>query len=660
MRNAAPWLRPLLLILAALLLISLFTGEISDNDVYWHLRSGQYIVETHSLPVPDPFSFTSTGASYPGEEITRRFNLTHEWLAQIVMFGVYKLGGFPGLVLVRAFLLLVFCGVIGWIAFRRAQNFYMGLTATLAAGGIAFYFAQSRPFLATFVFLACTIAIFETRRHVWLLPLIFLVWANCHSGFILGWIVLAVYCLKSPLPAALAFLASAINPNGLRVIQALWFYRFSGIQTTNLEWQRPIFWTPGIYSFLLFAPLLVMLIAWRRVRAADWLLYFAFAGISLLAVRNTIFIGLAGPILLATYLPAWPPLAPVALVAAAAALLSLPHTDSFAFHAAQWQPPTGAAAFIESHHLTGRMFNSYEDGGYLIWRLWPAQRVFIDARGLSEAAFDDYRRILYDTSGGKTATALLDKYKIDMLVVPGFDYLSGQVYPVAVETKWTLAYADAKGFVYLRNPPSGITSLNHQNALLDSLAAQCQEHVTHDPIHPRCAFGLGELYAFRGDPEHAHQWMSYYQDHRTGPDPEADRISDSLNVTLLTKQASALQSESLFRQALALAQRTLGPDHPDTAGAMNNLASLLESQGNYTEAEPLYRRSLEICEKKLGPTDPHTAMALDNLAGVLEAKGDTATAESMYRRALSIAETTLGPTDPTTKTIRQDLNNLRK
>lgn len=654
------WVKPLLCVLAGILLLLLFSGEIRDTDVFWHLRTGQYIVQTHALPVPDPFSYLSTGSSYPGEEITRQFNLTHEWLSEVIMYLIYAATGFAGLVVSRVVLLMAFCGLAGYIAYYRTKAFTLSLAATLASAGMAFYFEQSRPFLATFVFLALTLAILETRRWLWFLPPIFLIWANCHSGFILGWVVLAAYCLRKDrkiwLIAVLSVLASALNPNGFRILQVLWFYRQSTIQTNNLEWQRPIFWTPTIYSFLLFGSLLVLILARRKAPLSDWFLYVAFAAISLLAVRNTIFLGLIGPILIASYLPKPRFTAPVALALGTVGLIAFDIVPAFAAHntlafrAATWQYPSGAASFIEAHHITARMFNNYEDGGYLIWRLWPSQRVFIDSRGLSEKAFTDYRRIL------DGATDLLDRYGIDVLVIEGFDYLSGQVYPMTNATKWPLVYADDKAVIFMRHPAAGLTPLDRPTALLDSLSAQCTEHLQHDPIHPNCALGMGEFYASLGDAQHAREWLSSVHD------PEAEQISNSLALSELNNQAKGnpQSAEPLLRQAVALADRSLGPDHPDTAAALNNLATVLESKGNYTEAESLFRRSLAICEKKFGSTDPRTAMALDNLAGALEAQGNLTEAEALLRRSLAIAEHALPLNNPTTQTIRDDLEALLK
>ena len=60
---AAPpirWLKAATLLLVAVCLLGLFSTEIADTDFWWHLKTGQYIVERHSLPVPDPFAYTTS------------------------------------------------------------------------------------------------------------------------------------------------------------------------------------------------------------------------------------------------------------------------------------------------------------------------------------------------------------------------------------------------------------------------------------------------------------------------------------------------------------------------------------------------------------------------------------------------------------------------
>ena len=123
--TAAPtWIRPLLLGLTAILFLTWFTGEIADSDIWLHLMTGKHTLETRALTVPDPFSYTSNGnsAAYPGEAKTRYFNLTHEWLAQMIMYSIHAASGFPGLVLLRAVLLIAFCGLVGLMVWWRTRG----------------------------------------------------------------------------------------------------------------------------------------------------------------------------------------------------------------------------------------------------------------------------------------------------------------------------------------------------------------------------------------------------------------------------------------------------------------------------------------------------------------------------------------------------------
>ena len=160
--TAPSWLRPALVALTALLLTTWFTGEIADTDIWLHLKTGQHTLETRALTVPDPFSYTSNmRPASAGEATTRYFNLVHEWLAQIIMYAIYRAAGFPGLVLLRAGLLIGFCGFVGLMAYWRSGDFYRGLAAAIVAGAVAINFQQSRPFLVTFVLLAATMAILE-------------------------------------------------------------------------------------------------------------------------------------------------------------------------------------------------------------------------------------------------------------------------------------------------------------------------------------------------------------------------------------------------------------------------------------------------------------------------------------------------------------------
>ena len=90
------------------------------------------------------------------------------------------------------------------------------------------------------------------------------------------------------------------------------------------------------------------------------------------------------------------------------------------------------------------------------------------------------------------------------------------------------------------------------------------------------------------------------------------------------------------KKALTVAEVNVGPDHPDVATSLNNLAEVYRAQGRYAEAEPLHKRALGIAEKVLGPDHPHVAMSLNNLAGLYRATNREDEAEPLEQRAARI------------------------
>ena len=117
------------------------------------------------------------------------------------------------------------------------------------------------------------------------------------------------------------------------------------------------------------------------------------------------------------------------------------------------------------------------------------------------------------------------------------------------------------------------------------------------------------------------------------------------------------QARTLYENALAICEKVFGPEHPDTASSLNNLARLLSAQGDLAGAGSLNERALAICENVLGPEHPDTAESLHNLALNLgtcphmmapPAPLDSARARLLMERALAIREKVLGPEHPDT------------
>ncbi len=163
--------------------------NLGETDYFLHLKNGEYILEQRIIPSADVFSFTVPGKPW----------VDHEWLYQVGLAGVYKLGGLEALFLVKVaifslafFLLAAFLLRTDWV-FAYPLLFY-GLHISVRRFTL-------RPDNLSFLFLIFFLApfVFRRRKLLYLLPLAQLVWVNVHGFFFLGPFILLLYVLLSPL-----------------------------------------------------------------------------------------------------------------------------------------------------------------------------------------------------------------------------------------------------------------------------------------------------------------------------------------------------------------------------------------------------------------------------------------------------------------------------
>jgi MFS family permease len=551
------WLKIATLALTVICLIGMFSSEIADTDFWWHLKTGQYILQHHALPVPDPFAYTTS--FHAGDEV-QHFNLTHEWLAQVLLFMVYSVAGFPAVIFVRALILAGVCALAGLLAARFSKNLYAGIAAAFATASVAIEFSSDRPTLVTFLFVAIFVTLLELRIALWMLPAISLIWANAHGGFFLGWVVLIAYCAETflrPSPdrrrlwivSACAMAISFLNPNGFGAIPTLFKYRRSPLTATLLEWQPPSLWgSPYGFDILIFLAVIALLVSWRRVRLAHWILFVAIAAASLMAFRNILLMGFLAPVLIAAYSPwrfprqkFWGWSAPVLL--AAAIIVGIFRGSFFQFRIANWTTPAGAANFLLANHVTGPPFNTYEQGGYLIWSLFPQGRVFIDGRALNESLYQDYRQILNnDQSSADALTGaradLLNHYGIQVVLMNAFDYVSGAMYPLALalanpaSTEWQLVYDDPQDLIFVRGSEASLPAFPDKlRRVLNHLDIECRTYIEHSPSTPLCARTLGDYWLRNGVKDRARRMLELYLSHASKPDPQAEQALLQLGGT---------------------------------------------------------------------------------------------------------------------------------
>ncbi len=166
MQRTSKIITAILSILAVVFVFSIFSGPISSADFWWHLRSGQTIVETRELPASDPFSHTTYRD--PADEATQRntlFTLRQAWLGQAIMYGVFRAFSFDGIIYLRAALLTLVTILLYRLARGEGMGIHSALLTTLPAVVILSGFTAERPQLFSFLFFALMVFLIEGFRR---------------------------------------------------------------------------------------------------------------------------------------------------------------------------------------------------------------------------------------------------------------------------------------------------------------------------------------------------------------------------------------------------------------------------------------------------------------------------------------------------------------
>lgn len=431
-----------------------------DPDLGWHLRTGELIVQTHAVPHQDPFSFSVTGAPW----------IAHEWLSEVLMYGLWRLGGTALLILAFAALITAAFALV----YTRCESrpyaagllLLWGAIATIPAWGV-------RPQMFTLLFASAFLWLLERylRTGRWqllaLLPAIIVVWVNAHAGFAAGIALILLYAaaelrgeadrtrFKHFTLTALACLAVIpLNPNGFR----LYAYPFQTVSAPALtgyieEWLSPDF-HQGIYRlFLLFIAFTVIVLA-RSARRLDrreiTLLLFTLAA-ALVSLRHIAFFVLVAVPILSRRMPEVPSTQHAAtrsVLHAAVALAAIAAVSLHAWSVLRNQSRAERAVFPVAaipvlRSAPGPIYNNYDWGGYLIAQHFP---VFVDGRSdLYGDAFLTQTVRTYEARPGWDAT--LQRYNIRTVLVSPRSPLATVL---REHRDWRSVFEDAHSAVFTR------------------------------------------------------------------------------------------------------------------------------------------------------------------------------------------------------------------
>jgi len=427
--EGSPSLPARLLVLLSLALWPLSAlHQVANDDIWWHLTAGDWILEHGRVPTEEFASWTAAGTPW----------FDYEWLWQLGVLWLWRTGAGPALVLSTALLALA-AGVLLYLALRETGA---GIALASVLLWLALFAArlrfQARPEMVTYPLLAlCLLLILRARRTgrwraLWVMVPLTALWANMHPGFLfaLGLLGLAalgemvewvrararpggeeaagragVLGVQLGLVTAACGIASLLSPRplGPHLLVLESFTGFRAIGFRNVEWEpMPLSADALPFWFLLLGTLALLLLDFRRLHATDLLWLATFGLLAVQTQRSAALLALVAPPVAARSLLHLIPV-PVPLLdraagegrgkdaalACGALCLAAVGLLPAALHSpvappgwgVQWsRQPVEAASFIAREDLRGRIFNHYRLGGYLGYRFYPDRPVFADGK----------------------------------------------------------------------------------------------------------------------------------------------------------------------------------------------------------------------------------------------------------------------------------------
>jgi hypothetical protein len=456
----------------------------TDPDLWWHLRTGQLILENHRLFHVDPYSFTKLGHPW----------VDHEWLSQIIIYGLYRIGGWGSLI--AAFAALI--ALAFFMVFLRSKGQpYVAGTMTVWGAVASVPSFGVRPQIFTLFLASLLLFILERSqervRLLWWTPAVMVFWVNLHAGYALGVVFLLIFLAGDAIELALghqqepdrsvrlktlAVVTAAsiavvpLNPYGL----ALYRYPFETLHSRAMlayigEWQSPDFHQAKYLAALglMLAWLAVPALSPGRLRARELLLLAFTMGAALRSVRHIpIFAIVAVPLLSGIIQARFDqtrsspfdrrlPLTPMKLivnVVLLSALLVFATGHAWSVAAKQGASerkefPSAAVRFLKVARAPAPLMNHYNWGGYFIWQLYPQYQVYIDGRAdLYGDSFLEQFAATYYLRGSSWRSGL-ERWGVETVVLPPDAPL---VTALSSLPEWKVVFSDRQATVLTRTP----------------------------------------------------------------------------------------------------------------------------------------------------------------------------------------------------------------
>ena len=450
-----------------------------DGDLPRHLLTGKVVVENLKIPTTELFIFP-----YENQP-----NVSHELVAQVILYGIYAFFGLPGLVLFAAILL---ASTFTITYNHLVKQFSMRLLVLILVAWGAFATSLSwavRPHLFSMWLMAVWLVWTDRLRRGEAVPLwwffaLMLFWSNTHSEFIPGVLVVvgfAVGWLVDDVTAShttdrrkgkrlwavlfLCLVASVLNPGGFSSWSVIFnFVKDPFLMTRMAEVNPPDFQSPELRILLLLLAFSVFILAIKRQRlsAGQGFLLAGFTALSLMMFRNIHMYGIVAPFVLSEALVDLrqiPSLSKMEQslanidgaiqrsywqVFASALMIALVLRSPMSPVLYTFNPktfPVNAVQWLKQNPQEGHMFNDLNWGGYIELQLWPSQKTFVDSNSVYTRGYEE----ILTTSGAWES--YMETYDIAWVLVHANSHLANTLLN---ENGWKNLYQDDTAVILAR------------------------------------------------------------------------------------------------------------------------------------------------------------------------------------------------------------------
>jgi len=491
-KDASKYTNALIPAIFFLLVFLYYLAPINAGDFWWHLNTGRWIWDNGSLPSVDPFTYTVPH----DDDLRRTLILKGYWLAQLCIYHAYNIFGFKGLIFMKASVFTL----VSFLTWRLLRTFGLNRFIALALVYLPLtsmhLFEAVRPQILSLLGVVAVYYCIENALlrmnagrgggfYLKLIPVIMLLWANVHRGFILGFMIILIYLAYVSMEflrrrtlsrrlygsfaayMGLALLASLVNPNiadafvGNFIELGGPFSRWIDEFKTLREFAEYSGYEKILYVYvaLFVFSLSCMAAQWRSLKPVHVFLFAGFAIAGFTTFRFSMFFLFMSLCICAPYVSRTlgermylnrPALWIVMLVA-----LPLLVSGASKRNYLRLGPledlylPDGAAGYIEQFRPPAPLFNAFEYGGYLGWRLYPEYKVFVDQRNLDVNVYDKYAR-----SKGGRYREVFNEYGVNTVVFylinPIINEIPSIVTYLMLSDEWEAVYVDRVSVVFVR------------------------------------------------------------------------------------------------------------------------------------------------------------------------------------------------------------------